>query len=260
MSLCNKLVSTALFAVVSTIASGQPAAPKQNAAPAFAYEVVTIKPDNSGNQFWNTTRDGVSVSGMPPVGLIRWAYGLVSDDQLIGLPGWARSEPFAIQAKMDAETVVALEKLPPKERWNQMQQMMQGLLAERFAMKVHHETRELPVYELTVAKGGSKMKESPAGAAGNAAFSSGKISAHAISMANLVMNLAGTVGRVVVDKTGLEGTYDFTLEWAPDGADASDQRPSLFTAFEEQLGLKLVPAKGPVDVIAIDHMERPSEN
>jgi uncharacterized protein (TIGR03435 family) len=162
---------------------------------------------------------------------------------------------------MDADAAVALEKLPTMERWKQSQLMLQALLADRFALKVHHETKDLPIYELTVAKGGCKMKQTaPDSSGGNAVYSSGKITAHSVSVESLAVNLSFTVGRVIVNKTGLEGGYDLTLEYAPDGADASDKRPSIFTALEEQLGLKLVPAKGPVDVIVVDHVERPSEN
>jgi uncharacterized protein (TIGR03435 family) len=147
------------------------------------------------------------------------------------------------------------------ERWKQSQLMLQALLADRFALKAHHETKDLPIYELTVAKGGAKMKKTAAdGYGGNAKYASGKVTAHEISVESLAANLSFTLGRKIVNKTGLDGGYDFTLDYAPDGADASDPRPSIFTALEEQLGLKLLPAKGPVDVIVVDHIERPTAN
>jgi uncharacterized protein (TIGR03435 family) len=114
---------------------------------------------------------------------------------------------------------------------------------------------------LTVAKGGPKLKKTAAdGYGGNATYASGKVTAHEISVEALAANLSFTIGRIVVNKTGIEGGYDFTLDYAPEGADASDTRPSIFTALEEQLGLKLVPSRGPVDVIVVDHIERPTEN
>ena len=193
--------------------------------------------------------------------MIRSAYGVLLEDQIVGLPGWAKSDRIAVQAKMDADTAAALDKLPPLERWKQMQLMLQAMLADRFALKAHRESRELPIYVLTVAAGGSKMKKTAAdNLGGNANYASGKVTAHETSVEALAANLSFAVGRPIVNKTGLEGGYDFALDYAPEGADASDPRPSLFTALEEQLGLKLVPSKGPVDVIVVDHIERPTEN
>jgi uncharacterized protein (TIGR03435 family) len=147
------------------------------------------------------------------------------------------------------------------EQWKQMQLMLQAMLADRFALKAHRETRDLPIYELTVAKSGSKMKQTtPDSSGGSANYASGKVTAHQISIESVAANLSFAVGRVIVNKTGLEGGYDFALDYAPDGADASDTRPSIFTALEEQLGLKLEPARGPVDVIVVDQIERPTAN
>ena len=126
--------------------------------------------------------------------------------------------------------------------------------------KVHHTTKQLPVYVLTVASGASKLQKSAKDTGGSAAYSNGKIVARATSIDNLATNLSNTVGRIIVDKTGLTGSYDFTLEWAPEGAEADDPRPSIFTAFEDQLGLKLKPAQEPVDAIVIDSIQRPSQN
>ena len=256
---------TAVIVAVAAPALGQtaPPAPPQQDSPVatFRYDVVTIKPDPTGHGFMKFTPDSYSMGGMPVVTVIRSAYGVLMDDQLIGLPGWAQSEPITNQAKMDAEGAAALEKLPPMERWKQSKLMLQALLADRFGLKVHHDTKDLPIYELTVAKGGSKMKQTAPDSSGcNATYASCKVTAHEISVESLAANLSFTVGRVIVNKTGLEGGYDFTLDYAPDGADASDTRPSIFTALEEQLGLKLEPARGPVDVIVVDHIERPTAN
>jgi uncharacterized protein (TIGR03435 family) len=256
---------TAVITAVSAPAFCQtaPPAPQQQDSPAatFRYDVVTIKPDPTGHGFMKRTPDSFSMGGMPVVTVIRNAYGVLMDDQLIGLPGWAQSEPITIEAKMDADAAAAFGKLPPMEQWKQSQLMLQALLADRFGLKIHHEAKDLPIYELTIAKGGCKMKQTaPDSGGGNAVYSSGKITAHSISVESLAVNLSFTVGRVIVNKTGLEGGYDLTLEYAPDGADASDPRPSIFTALEEQLGLKLVPAKGPVDVIVVDQIERPTAN
>jgi len=257
----DKFLRLVFFVAVSACAFAQAPTPQQQnpPAPRFSYDVVTIKPDNTSNGYWRNTADGISVSG-PLTSAIYGAFGVFMENQVAGLPPWAYSDHFAIEAKMDPETAAALLKLPPTEQWRQRTLMLQAMLADRFALKFHRTTKELPVYELTIAKGGIRMKKSATETGGHAAYWNGKIEASSISIASFVMNLESRVGRVVVDKTGLEGGYDFTLEWAPDGADASDPRPSIFTALEEQLGLKLEPSRGPVDVIVVDHIERPTAN
>jgi uncharacterized protein (TIGR03435 family) len=159
-----------------------------------------------------------------------------------------------------------VEEAHLQERWKLEEPMLQSMLADRCKLKVHRETREMPVYDLVIAKGGLKMKE----AAGNEVDaetmkSSGTMIAQALSTDSLVNAFSGMVGRMIVDKTGLAGKkFDFELTWMPDdrrAADnAADAGPSFFTALEEQLGLKLVPAKGQVEVIVIDHIEKPSAN
>jgi bla regulator protein blaR1 len=262
IGLASVFTLSALFFCCAAHASApQPAPDSQDAAARiFAYEAVTIKPDNSGNGFWKYTADGFTTGGMAVNNLIRSAFNVLTDDQIIGLPAWAKSEPLTIQAKMDADTAATLGKLPPERQWKERQLMMQSLLGDRFALKAHHATKDLPTYELVVAKTGSKLKRSASETGGNVMVLSGKIDARAISMQSFAANLSLNVGRVVVDKTDLKGGYDFAIEFAPEGADASDPRPSLFTVLEEQLGLKLVPSKDPVDVIVIDHIERPTEN
>jgi uncharacterized protein (TIGR03435 family) len=252
-------------AAISACAFAQapPTPPTQQnpTASEFRFDAVTIKPDDSGKSFFKLAPDSFSMGGMPTWVLIRSAYGVLLEDQVVGLPGWAKSESIAVQAKVDPDTVAALDKLPPLERWKQMQVMLQAMLADRFALKAHRESRDQPIYVLTVAKGGPKLQKTDAnGLGGNANYGNGKITAHEITLESLAANLSFTVGRPVVNKTGLEGGYDFTLDYAPDGADPSDALPSIFTALEEQLGLKLEPARGPVDVIVVDHIERPTEN
>jgi uncharacterized protein (TIGR03435 family) len=261
----NGFLLTFVLAALSSGAVCQTAPPppqhQDSQTTTFAYDAVTIKPDPDGHGFFKLSPDSFSMGGMPAWVLIRSAYGVLMEGQVVGLPEWAKAEPIAVESKMDPDTARALERLPLMERWKQSQLMLQAMLADRFALKAHRETRDLPIYELTVAKGGSKMKQTtPDSGGGNANYSSGKVTAHEISIESLAANLSFAVGRVVVNKTGLEGGYDFTLDYAPDGADASDTRPSIFTALEEQLGLKLEPARGPVDVIVVDHIERPTAN
>ncbi len=267
LGLRSGFLLTAVIAAVAVTAVGQsqnasPAPSQQNApAATYSFDAVTIKPDNTGRGHLRLTPDSFSMGGMPAWILVRTAYGVLLENQVEGLPGWAKSENIAVEAKIDPETTAALNKLPAAERWKQMQLMLQAMLADRFALKAHRESRDMPIYELIVAKEGPKMKRSaPDDQGGNARYDSGKITAHQLSIQALAANLSFTVGRPVVNKSGLEGGYDFTVDYAPDGADASDTRPSIFTALEEQLGLKLEPARGPVDVIVVDHIERPTAN
>jgi uncharacterized protein (TIGR03435 family) len=181
---------------------------------------------------------------------------------------------------MDAATTDALKKLSQDQRWPAQQQMLQSLLADRFQLTVHRETKELPIYTLVIAKGGPKLREAKPGdpGAGDMKGSqiSGDLTAQAVPIATLVQSLTQMLGHPVSDKTELKGVYDFKLQFTPDdrlqppsGAPpnfrfplppADSNAPSLFDALQEQLGLKLESGKGPAEVMVIDHVERPSEN
>ncbi len=162
--------------------------------------------------------------------------------------------------------------------------MNRQILTDRFKLTAHNETRELPAYVLTVAKGGPKFKESkynpdnrgPVHGSGRFSMSRGKLSGQEAEMPFIVSILSRELGRTVIDRTGLTGKYEITLQWTPDGDAApparatdsapgappspTDSGPSIFTAIQEQLGLKLESSKGPVPVLVIDHIERPAEN
>lgn len=241
-------------------------APKQ-AVKVPQYEVVSIKPHKSDdNGGWWELPNGFRVLNMHMADLIRGAYGVFMESQVVGMPEWAETESYDIEAKVDEETAEEWEKLSAKERWKQEQPMQQSLLADRCRLKAHLETRELPIYELVVAKGGLKMKDAPADEIpSEQLIGAGRMTAGAMPAETLAFVIQHEVGRVIVDKTGLaDRKFDFELKWTPEnqrnGLDAADAGPSIFTALEEQLGLKLVPAKGPVQVLVIDHIERPSPN
>jgi uncharacterized protein (TIGR03435 family) len=142
--------------------------------------------------------------------------------------------------------------------------MLRALLADRFKLAVHTETREMPIYVLVVAKGGSKLvKSNVSGTTINTGRSRITIKGSDNSLALLTYDLAWRLGRPVIDQTGLAGRYEFDLKWTEDDAAASapdSGGPSLFTAIQEQLGLKLEPTKGSVPVLVIDHAEQASEN
>jgi uncharacterized protein (TIGR03435 family) len=255
------------IAVCSFLRSQAAAQPEVAAGPAMAFEVVSIKPDKSGSPAETMHRlpDGFRWTNFPVSMWVRGAYGVMMDSQIVGLPGWADSEPYDIEARAGAETAEAWKKLSDKERWKVEQPMMQSLLADRCQLKVHRETRDLPIYDLVIAKGGLKMKEATADKVGGETMGPGKMTAQGLSTDSLVSAFSGMVGRMIVDRTGLgDKKFDFELKWTPDdrrAADnAADAGPSIFTALEEQLGLKLVSARGPVEVIVIDHIERPSVN
>ena len=193
-------------------------------------------------------------------GLMQFAFG-IPDSRILGGPDGLRAQAFDIEAKTDSVVDAQLSKLPSDQGKLVKQQMIQALLADRFKLVVHRETRELPLYALIVAKGGSKLQATKDN---GLMISSGSrsLNAQGITTAGIAQELAKNVGRVVVDKMGIEGRFDVDLKWTPDDAAVgdADAPPSIFTAVQEQLGLKLDAQKGPVEVLVIDHLELPSEN
>ena len=201
--------------------------------------------------------------------LIENAYNLPvgSGGRILGGPDWLRQDidQFEIQAKIGDAEFAAMQKMTQAQQHERVSLMEQSLLAERFQLKVHFETRELPVYTLVVAKSGAKLNPATHEEAtristlGNGQGS--EMTAVGVTLEQFVASplLTGWAGgRPVVDQTGLKGAFDFTLKWTPGevGADL----PSFFTAIREQLGLMLVPSKAPIEVIVIDHIEQPSAN
>ncbi len=262
--------------VVPLVAQSAPTIPP-------AYDVVSIKPNKSGsgNVSVSISPEGFTATNMSVESLMQNAYGLKTANQIYGLPAWTKSSTFDIQAKATPDVIEALKKLPREEAFQQRRLMMQGLLADRFQLKLHHETRELPVYALVIAKGGPKLKQSTpgdtypngfkgpdgVGHGGSMMVRGGQMDAQGLPISNLADNLSNQLHRQVLDKTGLTGNFDFSLHWAPDdlAADSTSSAsettaPSLFTAVQEQLGLRLDPTKGPVDTVVVDHIELPSEN
>ena len=249
-----------------------PTTPSQETnAPVF--EVETIKPSSpksQGTSFW-INDDGIVATNMPLTVLLQFAYNLSSGsvDQIIDGPQWVDSTRFDINAKEDPQLAKRISKMPQAEELATLRQMAQGLLAERFRLKVHHETRDLRVVALTIAKGGSKLAETKPDSNNGSRMrmSKGKIEGHGATMKMLVDSLSPKPeigGRLMVDDTGLSGKYDFELTWLQEDFAAHDENdaggPSLFAALQEQLGLKVETKKSPVDCIVIDHVEMPSKN
>lgn len=263
------------------------AQPAETTGPAF--EVATVRENASGevrtrielvnarfNAINMTLRELVSIAYPTDEGRFRHA------NQLVGGPGWFSTARFDIVAlaegfRGDTNRPGFTASAADREAVERVRLMLQHLLAERFKLRVHHETRELQIYELVMLKSGElgrdfvraktdcveEWKKQGMPDARNLACGSiqgaraGKVTGHAVEMGPLVRDLYDWTGRPVVDRTGLTGRFDFTLNWAPEGSIDTDA-PSIFTAVQEQLGLKLEPTRGPVDVLVVDSAERPT--
>jgi uncharacterized protein (TIGR03435 family) len=221
------------------------------------FEVVSIHPAaaaaNAGTSFNLFEGGRLRITNEPAKLLLRLAFQM-QDAQIAGGPAWIDTDRYDIEAKSGSPERITREQLVP---------LMQNLLVERFRLKFHRETRELTVGALSVAKGGPKLKAKAEGEGIGMNTDRGPRSWRAIatgtSMELLASYLGNRLGRIVVDQTGLTGSYDFTLEWAPDDAPDSPA-PSLVTALREQLGLRLEPQKAPVEILVIDSIARPSGN
>ena len=290
------LVAAAAILAVAGLAAQSPQAPV--GPPAF--EVASIKPNNSGdgrvmlqNQPGRFTASTVTVRL-----LIRNAYQL-QDSQITGGPGWLNSDHFDLVAKVPAQ----YRDIPPGrpgEGPGPLQLMLRSLLAERFKLVVHNETKDSPIYALILARSDGKLgpalKKSETDC--EAAFGAGRgrggpmpppgppqpgdtmpcgirigpgnMAVGGSTLAQFANSLGMFAGRIVQDRTGLTGAYDFNLTWTPDqmpnrppGAPelpVDPNGPSLFTAVQEQLGLKLDSQRGPVEVLVIDRVEKPVED
>jgi uncharacterized protein (TIGR03435 family) len=268
-------------------------APARSAASATPkFEVASIKPCKAdvgggvrvGN--FKVSPGRLTVNCLGVMGMIREAYleyesGHYHHMHLFevpieGAPGWVQSDRYSIEAKAEDTASQEIMEGP----------MLQALLEDRFQVKVRRATREVPVYELTVAKGGPKLQpfdrscipvdwdktpqdpptpKGPGDCRNVGGVSGTNLTRYwrGISIDNLILAILGKaiVGRPVINKTGIAGVFDIHLEFTREqNSDKPDAGPSIFTALQEQLGLKLVPAKGPEEYLVIEHVERPSEN
>lgn len=235
-------------------------------AAALAFEKVMLYPftgDDTGSGFlwWDRASDNAWLFGnVSSLDLVANAYG-IGMHQVIGLPRWAETDRYSLQANMGADSFDEFEKLPVDEQSRQQRLMMQAVLADRYQLKAHRETREMPVYELVVANHGLKIAEKDTfdGHSGGSFFMPRDWRNYG-TMDDLASRLAGPLGGTVIDKTG-QGTRRFLyeLKWTSDGQIGRvGGSPSIVTALEQQLGLKLVPATESVEVLVIDHIEKPT--
>ena len=268
-----------LFALLAAFAHaplvlGQPA---ESDGPAF--EVATVRENKSGD-----TRMHIEVQPggrFNAINMTLWqivsiAYpvdGRFRDEiQLTGGPAWITSDRFDIVAKAEGSPTLDTNKPGAtvtdvdRNAVERVRLMLRRFLAERFKLRMHHEMRDLPIYELMMASGstfGPALRKAAADCGsmcGSIRMTApGRATATAVSMGSIAHTMTGWVRRTVVDKTDIDGPMDFTLQWAPDGS-TDTEAPSIFTAVREQLGLKLEPTRGPVDVLVVDGAERPTEN
>jgi uncharacterized protein (TIGR03435 family) len=242
---------------------------KPAATPSPRYDAVSIHPNKSGTGSMSINiDDGNFVAENVTLTQLLYDAYQIRSALTTGLPSWADSAHFDIRAKaLDADPA-ALKHLTEKQE----SALVVGLLEDRFTFKAHLQTKTMPVYDLVVEKDGPKFKPHvfPAGAdetgGGGMTTYNNRMTGEAMPMSSFCLMLAAQVERTVVDKTGLAGHYDVTLKWTPERDLAApdnglpDASPPIYKALEEQLGLKLVPAKGPVETLVIDHVELPDGN
>jgi uncharacterized protein (TIGR03435 family) len=286
-----KTMKTLLLVSCAIGAAAVVAAASQDASPSATFEVATVKPNKSGEprQFIQRQPGGrVTVTNMPLRALITFAYQL-APFQLVGGPSWLAADRFDMVAKLEGNP----EFPAPGSGPDPIQLAMRGLMADRFKLKTHHETREMEIYALVTVKPGvpgPALKPATTDCAAQAKAgpraggppqppasgvvpcgimgSPGIIRFGGFPLSQLATMLSGQSGRMVVDRTGLAGSWEFELHFAaeqrgqpPPGVDVpapDPDAPSLFTALQEQLGLKLESTKAPVDVLVIDSAEPPT--
>ena len=263
------LLLALLLAGIKTSIRGQQAPPQPTASSTMApaFEVASIRQNKEGeghSDIWSNPANGnFRTNNVSLRALLQVAYSL-PQSRIVNVPHAMDQLRFNIEAKAAPSINDQLSKLPSDQGMAEKRQMLQALLSDRFQLKTHRETRELPVYVLVVAKGGAKLQAwTSNGTTVNAGNGYMHIQGGANSLDVLAGTLATQLGRPVVNKTAVKGTYKITLTWTPDDQAANSSAasgPSLFTAIQEQLGLKLEAAKAPVDVLVVDHVEPPSPN
>jgi len=193
------------------------------------------------------------VVNQPVTKLITYAYDM-RYFQLVGYPGWVDTDRYDVTAKSSPDDAAGSRDARGREK-------LRSLLADRFGLVVHRESKMQNVYRLVIAKRGARMQtvETPGTQRGIYWEKRGHIQGFAATTEMLARELSGITERMVIDDTNLPGMFDWTLKWATEADDAT-AGPTIFAALEEQLGLKLEPAKAPVDVIVVDHVNRPTAN
>ena len=240
------------------------------------YDVISIHPHNAmdDNTMFNSRPGNFVATNSTLKQLISYAYG-VREDLITGLPSWADTAHFDISAKVSDFNPDAFKNLTREQR----ESMLLPMLADRFHVKAHTEVKTLSVFNLVLTKDGPKFKRNPPPpidpdnpkksqeGRGNININNDDLTATAVPLSTLAEVLADQLSHTVIDKTGLTGDYDFRLKWTSEDQSSNtadngttDRPPDLFTALQEQLGLKLESAKGPVTTLVVDHAEQPTPN
>lgn len=268
-------ISAQLVAGSSSIRSDPTGSPAS-----LRFSVVSIRSDAPDDRGWTLdfTPDGCSARGITLFRLIQETYGIVEGDRIVGLPRWAYFQKFNLEAKVDSDDVTVYQGLD----LNHHRLMLQAVLADRFQLTVHRETVLQPGYALVIANKGPRIQESrpedePSthikGLGGTVSLGRGQLDVKWVTMTNFAKILSAQLRQHVADDTGLTKRYNFKLQWNPDelgtpavnganeGAPPTDSsEPSIFAAIKDQLGLRLKPAKVPVERIVVDRLEQPSAN
>jgi len=225
---------------------------QQAPAPSPSFEVASVKPGdpNDRNFAFLATNGRFTATNQTLKTLIGYAFD-VRQLEIVGGPGWLDVDKYNVEAKAEN----------PRPTPAESRGMYRSLLEDRFKLAAHQETRQSQVYELALAKGGSKLKETASANQRIQRLGFGRFQGTGVSIGPLVSLLSQQLERTVIDKTALTGKYDFNLDYTPDFPPPADSAgPSLFTAVQEQLGLKLESARGAVQFLVIDHIEKLSEN
>jgi uncharacterized protein (TIGR03435 family) len=257
-------IPSLMIVLMTTLVSSAQLAPLRNPA---VFDVAVIRPtsalSNDRSHIWSAPNDGnYKAQNVTLKQLIQSSFAMPAS-RILGGPSWLGSTRFDLEAKAGPSVDAQMKALSQDDARQQKRIMQQALLADRFHLVTHLETRELPIYALVITKDGVRTLSQANGTMVDVGTGHMRIEGSDNTMAVLADQLSQIVGRVVVDKTGIQGRYLLTLKWTPDDAPPSDKPdapPSIFTALQEQLGLKLEPQKGPVPVLVVDHADTPSDN
>jgi uncharacterized protein (TIGR03435 family) len=251
-------VGVVIVLTVAIVAVSVSADERPNPVPE-SFDVVSVKSSDPNNPGFSVrpNPNNFVVTGAPLKFLVQYAYDL-HEFQIEGGPDWINSARFDVMGKMDPIPAESPKDREARDRL--VEARLRSVLEDRFHLRVHKDTKVLPVYHLVVAKSGPKLQ----GANSNTGYTmaAGLLKCSYSSMPDLATMLSDSVNRIIIDQTNLTGTYAFTLRWTPEGTPATNDgsTPGLFTALQEQLGLKLESAKGPVPIVVIDNVVSPSKN
>ena len=260
--------------------------PPEGRVAATRIEVASIRPSDPAScreyPIIDSHNDRFDMKCVKANLLLEIAYN-VREFQIASGPKWIGATQYDIAVKTESSSngnatpdkdVASLTDDERRTNGQRLREMLRSLLADRFRLALHNETREQTVLQLNVAKGGPKLKEISSDISGGLRTGRGFLAGTQIGIPFLAQTLSQIVGQPILDQTGLTGKYDFELRWAPDEgspnnalgetltpqASVDSDRPNIFTALQEQIGLKLESGKGPVAVIVVDHIETPSAN